>query len=37
MCSASGEVEELAARADVCVDGPAGVVAFVRALADALP
>ena len=37
VCSASGEVKELAARADVCVDGPAGVVAFVRALADALP
>lgn len=33
VCSASDEVDEVAARADVVVDGPAGVVAFLELLA----
>ncbi|GII65164.1 trehalose 6-phosphate phosphatase [Sphaerisporangium krabiense] len=37
VCSASTEVTELARRADVVVDGPAGVAALLTALADALP
>ncbi|MFD8072414.1 trehalose-phosphatase [Streptomyces sp. NPDC059718] len=36
VCSGSAEVAELAARADLVVDGPEGVVALVDALADAL-
>lgn len=36
VCSGSEEVAELAARADLVVDGPAGVVALLDALADAL-
>ncbi|MGC9495038.1 trehalose-phosphatase [Streptomyces sp. WG7] len=35
VCSGSDEVPDLRARADVVVDGPTGVVALVRALADA--
>ncbi|MDQ3431563.1 MAG: trehalose-phosphatase, partial [Actinomycetota bacterium] len=35
VCSASAEVGELAERADVVVDGPAGVVDLLEALADA--
>lgn len=34
VCSGSTEVTELAQRADVVVDGPEGVVALLRALAD---
>jgi trehalose 6-phosphate phosphatase len=36
VCSGNEEVAELAARADLVVDGPAGVVALLDALADAL-
>jgi trehalose 6-phosphate phosphatase len=36
VCSASGEVTELAAEADLVVGGPAGVVALLRSLARAL-
>lgn len=36
VCSGSAEVVELAERADVVVDGPPGVAAFLDALADAL-
>jgi trehalose 6-phosphate phosphatase len=36
VCSASGEVTELAAEADLVVAGPDGVVALLRALARAL-
>jgi trehalose 6-phosphate phosphatase len=36
VCAGSAEVGELAARADLVLDGPAGVVAFLSALADAL-
>ncbi|MFE9093117.1 trehalose-phosphatase [Streptomyces sp. NPDC007264] len=36
VCSGSDEVPELAARADLVVDGPAGVVRFLRTLADRL-
>ncbi|MEU6507745.1 trehalose-phosphatase [Streptomyces sp. NPDC046942] len=36
VCSGSTEVTELAERADVVVDGPAGVVDLLRALADQL-
>ncbi|MFF0224898.1 trehalose-phosphatase [Streptomyces sp. NPDC004629] len=36
VCSGSSEVTELAARADLVVDGPAGVVRLLRALADQL-
>jgi trehalose 6-phosphate phosphatase len=36
VCSGSTEVTALADRADVIVDGPDGVVALLRALADAL-
>lgn len=36
VCSASGEVEALAARADLVLDGPPGVAEFVWALADRL-
>ncbi|MGW7005004.1 trehalose-phosphatase [Streptomyces sp. NPDC054933] len=36
VCSGSNEVEELAARADIVVDGPEGVVKLLGALADAL-
>ncbi len=36
VCSGSSEVTELAERADLVVDGPAGVVALLEALADAL-
>lgn len=36
VCSGSAEVTELAERADLVVDGPAGVVALLRALADQL-
>jgi trehalose 6-phosphate phosphatase len=36
VCSGSEEVSELARRADVVVDGPAGVAALLHALADAL-
>jgi trehalose 6-phosphate phosphatase len=36
VCSGSTEVPALADRADVIVDGPDGVVALLRALADAL-
>jgi trehalose 6-phosphate phosphatase len=36
VCSGSAEVTELARRADIVVDGPAGVVALFDALADAL-
>ncbi|MDT3395941.1 trehalose-phosphatase [Streptomyces sp. B1866] len=36
VCSGSGEVPELESRADVVVDGPAGVVALLAALADGL-
>ena len=32
VCSGSDEVEELAARADLVVDGPPGVLAFLRTL-----
>ncbi|MFH8976013.1 trehalose-phosphatase [Streptomyces sp. NPDC017890] len=35
VCSGSDEVPDLRERADLVVDGPAGVVALVRALADA--
>ncbi|MEU6775588.1 trehalose-phosphatase [Streptomyces sp. NPDC046759] len=37
VCSGSTEVTELAERADVVVDGPAGVVHLLRALAARLP
>ncbi|MBV2354707.1 trehalose-phosphatase [Streptomyces sp. J2-1] len=37
VCSGSTEVTELAKRADVVVDGPAGVVALLNSLAAALP
>lgn len=37
VCSGSDEVTELAGRADLVVDGPAGVVALLAALAEALP
>ncbi|MEU3659233.1 trehalose-phosphatase [Streptomyces sp. NPDC032940] len=37
VCSGSDEVTELRKRADVEVDGPAGVVALLRALARRLP
>jgi trehalose 6-phosphate phosphatase len=33
VCSGSAEVTELAERADLVVDGPAGVVALLRTLA----
>jgi trehalose 6-phosphate phosphatase len=36
VCSASGEVPELATRADLTVDGPEGVVALLETIADAL-
>ncbi|MFJ6746677.1 trehalose-phosphatase [Streptomyces sp. NPDC091266] len=36
VCSGSNEVAELAARADLVVDGPTGVVALLGALADRL-
>ncbi|GAA2914934.1 hypothetical protein GCM10020221_08230 [Streptomyces thioluteus] len=36
VCSGSSEVAELAARADVVVDGPGGVVALLGALAAAV-
>ncbi len=36
ICSASIEVAEVARRADLIVDGPAGVVEFLDSLADAL-
>jgi trehalose 6-phosphate phosphatase len=36
VASASAEAPEVAAAADVVVDGPAGVVALLRALADEL-
>jgi trehalose 6-phosphate phosphatase len=36
VCSGSAEVTELAARADLVVDGPDGVVSMLGALADAL-
>ncbi|MEU0336591.1 trehalose-phosphatase [Streptomyces sp. NPDC006193] len=36
VCSGSAEVPELAERADLVVDGPQGVVAFLRALAAQL-
>ncbi len=36
VCSGSSEVAELAERADVVVDGPAGVVALLRSLVAAL-
>ena len=36
VCSASGEVSELAAEADLVVDGPDGVAALLRSLARAL-
>ncbi|KNB51480.1 trehalose-phosphatase [Streptomyces caatingaensis] len=36
VCSGSAEVGELAARADVVVDGPAGVVGLLEALGDAV-
>jgi trehalose 6-phosphate phosphatase len=36
VCSGSEEVAELAKRADVVVDGPAGVVRLLRALAARL-
>ena len=36
VCSASIEVAEVARRADLIVDGPAGVVEFLDSLADAL-
>lgn len=36
VCSASDEVAELALRADLIVNGPPGVVAFLVALADAI-
>ncbi|MEU1401391.1 trehalose-phosphatase [Streptomyces sp. NPDC005728] len=37
VCSGSSEVTELAERADVVVDGPGGVVALLRALAEHTP
>lgn len=37
VCSASEEVRELAARADILVDGPAGVLGLVRNLVTLLP
>lgn len=37
VCSGSDEVKELAARADLVVDGPAGVVQLLRSLAPRLP
>lgn len=36
VCSASAEVPEVAARADVVVEGPAGMVGFLTDLADAI-
>jgi trehalose 6-phosphate phosphatase len=36
VASASDEVAEVSAAADVVVDGPAGIVAFLGAVADAL-
>jgi trehalose 6-phosphate phosphatase len=36
VCSGSAEVTALAARADIVVEGPAGVVALLDALADAI-
>ncbi len=36
ICSGSMETTQLAARADIVVDGPPGVTAFLTALADAL-
>jgi trehalose 6-phosphate phosphatase len=36
VCSASIEVAEVATRADLIVDGPAGVVSFLEALSNAL-
>jgi len=36
ICSGSTETAQLAARADIVVDGPPGVTAFLTALADAL-
>lgn len=36
VCSASGEVTELAAQADLVVDGPAGIAALLGSLAGAL-
>jgi len=36
VCSGSSEVAELAERADLVVDGPAGVVRLLAALAAAL-
>jgi trehalose 6-phosphate phosphatase len=36
VCSGSAEVEELAARADIVVDGPRGVSELVGDLVDAL-
>lgn len=36
VCSGSDEVTALADRADIVVDGPAGVVAFVHSLVDAV-
>ncbi|MFI2642704.1 trehalose-phosphatase [Streptomyces sp. NPDC018610] len=37
VCSGSAEVTELSKRADLVVDGPAGVVELLRDLADELP
>ncbi len=37
VCSGSEEVTELRDRADLVVDGPAGVVRLLRALAARLP
>lgn len=36
VCSGSAEVTELATRADVVVDGPVGVMRFLRALTEAM-
>ncbi|RSS34659.1 trehalose-phosphatase, partial [Streptomyces sp. WAC05858] len=36
VCSGSTEVTELAQRADLVVDGPAGVVELLSSLADAV-
>jgi trehalose 6-phosphate phosphatase len=36
VCSASAEVTGLAGEADLVVDGPAGVVTLLEALADAM-
>ncbi|MGW4272439.1 trehalose-phosphatase [Streptomyces seoulensis] len=37
VCSGSSEVTELSERADLVVEGPAGVVGLLRSLADELP